>query len=326
MMKVLSLFDGMSCCHIALDKVGIKVDEYYASEIKDIAIKVTQDNYPDTIQIGDVNKVSYKNGILYTENGDFNVGHIDLLAFGSPCNSFSVAMKTDMRIGLEDMTRSGLFLEAYRILKEVQPTYFFLENVKSMKKDDKDFITKCMGVEPIAIDGALVGPAYRRRYYWTNIPNLSQPNDKGISLQSILTDGYTDRQKARNLLVSDSRPLTTPVKMFHRYYSTGFTTLIFKNEQHYKDCVAEYESLSGGKRKLTAKELDSYDGHVFDGIRYMNQEELEKCHSIPEGYTKCLTRNQAADTIGDGWQIDVIAHIFKNIETKQSNLRLNKVC
>ena len=72
--------------------------------------------------------------------------------------------------------------------------------------------------------------------------------------------------------------------------------------------------------------MDSYDGHVFDGIRYMNQKELEKCHSIPEGYTKCLTRNQAADTIGDGWQIDVIAHIFKNIETKQSNLRLNKVC
>lgn len=101
-MKVLSLFDGMSCCHIALDKVGIKVDEYYASEIKPIAIKVTRENYPETIQIGDVNKVSYKDGVLYTENGDLNVGHIDLLAFGSPCNSFSISMKTDMRIGLED--------------------------------------------------------------------------------------------------------------------------------------------------------------------------------------------------------------------------------
>jgi hypothetical protein len=323
-MKVLSLFDGMSCCHIALDKVGIKVDEYYASEIKPIAIKVTRENYPETIQIGDVNKVSYKDGVLYTENGDFNVGHIDLLAFGSPCNSFSISMKTDMRIGLEDKMRSGLFLEAYRILKEVQPTYFFLENVKSMKNEDRDFITKCMGVDPIMIDGALVGPAYRRRYYWTNISNLTQPKDKGITLQSILTDGYTDRQKARNLLVSDSRPLTTPVKMFHRYYSTGFSTVIFKDEQHYKDCVAEYERIISGKRKVTAKELDNYDGHIFDGVRYLNQEEIEKCHCVPQGYTKCLTRNQAADVVGDGWQVDVIAHIFNNIPTVQSDLNLKE--
>lgn len=323
-MKVLSLFDGMSCCHIALDKVGIKVDEYYASEIKPIAIKVTRENYPETIQIGDVNKVSYKDGVLYTENGDLNVGHIDLLAFGSPCNSFSISMKTDMRIGLEDKMRSGLFLEAYRILKEVQPTYFFLENVKSMKNEDRDFITKCMGVDPIMIDGALVGPAYRRRYYWTNISNLTQPKDKGITLQSILTDGYTDRQKARNLLVSDSRPLTTPVKMFHRYYSTGFSTVIFKDEQHYKDCVAEYERIASGKRKVTAKELDNYDGHIFDGVRYLNQEEIEKCHCVPQGYTKCLTRNQAADVVGDGWQVDVIAHIFNNIPTVQSDLNLKE--
>lgn len=325
-MKVLSLFDGMSCCHIALDKVGIKVDEYYASEIKPIAIKVTQENYPETIQIGDVNKVSYKDGVLYTENGDFNVGHIDLLAFGSPCSSFSISMKTDMRIGLEDKMRSGLFLEAYRILKEVQPTYFFLENVKSMKNEDRDFITKCMGVVPIMIDGALVGPAYRRRYYWTNIPNVTQPKDKGITLQSILTDGYTDRQKARNLLVSDSRPLTTPVKIFYRYYSTGFTTVIFKDEQHYKDCVAEYERIAGEKRKVTAKELDNYDGHIFDGVRYLNQEEIEKCHCVPQGYTKCLTRNQAADVVGDGWQIDVIAHMFRNIPTGQNDLKLRGVC
>lgn len=241
------------------------------------------------------------------------------------CNSFSISMKTDMRIGLEDKMRSGLFLEAYRILKEVQPTYFFLENVKSMKNEDRDFITKCMGVDPIMIDGALVGPAYRRRYYWTNISNLTQPKDKGITLQSILTDGYTDRQKARNLLVSDSRPLTTPVKVFHRYYSTGFTTVIFKDEQHYKDCVAEYERLSGGKRKITANELDNYNGHVFDGVRYLNQEEIEKCHSIPNGYTKCLTRNECADVVGDGWQVDVIAHIFNNISTVQSDLNLKEV-
>ena len=141
-MKVLSLCDGMSCCHIALDKVGITVQDYYAAEIKEVGIKVTKYNYPDTIHIGDVNKISYKDGVLHTENGDYNVGHIDLVAFGSPCQSFSQAMKTHMRIGLEDKERSGLFLECYRILKEVNPTYFLMENVAGMKQEDKEFISK----------------------------------------------------------------------------------------------------------------------------------------------------------------------------------------
>jgi site-specific DNA-cytosine methylase len=105
-MKVLSLCDGMSIAHLALDKIGMQVDEYYAAEIKPIAIKVTKDNYPNTIHIGDVNKVHYKGGVLYTENGNYNVGHIDLMVFGSPCQSFSIAMKTDMRVGLQDKIRS----------------------------------------------------------------------------------------------------------------------------------------------------------------------------------------------------------------------------
>jgi DNA (cytosine-5)-methyltransferase 3A len=98
--------------------------------------------------------------------------------------------------------------------------------------------------------------------------------------------------------------------MFHRYYSTGFTTLIFKDKKHYEDCVNEYERLSGGKRKILATALDDYNGNVFNGVRYMNQEELEKCQTVPSGYTKCLTRNEAADVLGDGWTIDVITHIF----------------
>ena len=138
--------------------------------------------------------------------------------------------------------------------------------------------------------------------------------EKNILLSDILADGYTDRDKARNLLVSDSRPLTTPVKMFHRYYSTGFTTLIFKDESHYKACVDEYERLSGGKRKITAKDLDDYAGHIFDGVRYLYQEELEKCQCVPSGYTKCLTRNEAADVLGDGSNIDVIKWFFSGLK------------
>ena len=288
-MKVLSLCDGMSIAHIALDRIGMNVDKYYAAEIKDVAIKVTKDNYPDTIHIGDVNKVRYKGGILYTENGNYNVGKIDLMVFGSPCQSFSIAMKTDMRVGLKDKTRSGLFLECYRILQEVQPTYWLLENVASMKDEDRDVLTEFMGVEPIRINSKLVSPALRDRYYWTNIQGITQPKDKGITLQSILTSGYTDREKARALLVSDSRPLTDKKKMLHRYKK--FTTIVWEEKGN------------------------------DNSIRYLNQTELERCQTVPEGYTKCLTRNEAADVLGDAFTVDVIAHIFSFINTQQNDLR-----
>ena len=287
-MKVLSLCDGMSIAHIALDKIGIPVDKYYAAEIKPIAIKVTKDNYPDTIHIGDVNKISYKGGILYTENGNYNVGHIDLMVFGSPCQSFSRCMKTDMRVGLEDKTRSGLFFECYRILQEVQPTWWLLENVASMKSEDRDYLSECMGIEPIRINSKLVCAALRDRYYWTNIPGITQPEDKGITLQNILTSGYADREKARTLLVSDSRPLRDKQKMLHRYKK--FTTIVW--EERGND----------------------------DSIRYLNQTELERCQTVPEGYTRCLTRNEAADVLGDAFTVDVIAHIFSFINTKQNDL------
>lgn len=283
-MKVLSLCDGMSCGRIALERAGIQVDQYFAAEIKEIGIKVTKANYPDTIHIGDVNKVSYKDGILYTENGNFSVGQIDLVIFGSPCQTFSIAMKTERRIGLEDKEKSGLFLECYRILKEVNPTYFLMENVARMKKDDEHFISELMGVEPIRINSSLVSPQLRDRLYWTNIPNITIPEDKGIQLQDILTSGYTDRKKARALLVSDSRPLKDKARMLHRYRNTGFTTVIWEEQGN-----------------------DA-------SIRYMNQTELERCQTVPEGYTKCLTRNEAADVLGDGWTIDVIVHFFTSLK------------
>ena len=292
-MKVLSLCDGMSVAHIALDKIGIPVEKYYAAEIKPIAIKVTKDNYPDTIHIGDVNKISYKGGTLYTQNGNYNVGHIDLMVFGSPSQSFSRCMKTDMRIGLKDKTRSGLFFECYRILQEVQPTWWLLENVASMKSEDRDYLSERMGVEPIRINSRLVCAALRDRYYWTNIPGITQPEDKGITLQSILTSGWTDREKARTLLVSDSRPLRDKQKMLHRYKKFG--TIVWEEKGN------------------------------DESIRYLNQTELERCQTVPEGYTKCLTRNECADVCGDAFTVDVIAHIFSFINTQQNDLKLQEV-
>lgn len=316
-MKVLSLCDGMSCGRIALERAGIRVDEYYASEIKEIAIKVTKYNWPDTIHIGDVNKISFKDGCLYTEAGNFNVGHIDLVIFGSPCQTFSIAIPADKRVGLQNLQKSGLFYECNRILDEVKPDFFLMENVGSMRNTDRDMITQYIGVEPLRINSKLVCPALRDRYYWTNIPcEPGKLTERTISLSDALDSGYTDREKARCLAVIDSRPNATPIKMFHRYWSTGFTTLIFRDEEHFNDCVKEYNRLTDGKRKIAAEELDEYTGHVFDGVRYMNQSELERCQTVPAGYTKCLTRNEAADVLGDGWTVDVIAHIFTGLKDK----------
>lgn len=279
---VLSLCDGISCGRLALERAGIKVKQYYASEIKDIAIQVTMDNYPDTIQLGDVTKIHYINGILETENGNFNVGKIDIVMFGSPCQTFSIAMKTDKRIGLADKEKSGLFLECHRILREVNPRYFLMENVARMKDSDRDIISQMMGVEPIRINSKLVSAQLRDRYYWTNIENVTQPEDKGILLKDIITSGYVDRDKARALLVSDCRPLTTKEKMIHRYKK--FTTLIWETEGD------------------------------DNSVRYMNQIELERCQTVPEGYTKCLNRNDAANVLGDGWTVDIISHILSFIK------------
>lgn len=281
-MKVLSLCDGISCGRIALQKAGVGVENYFASEIKKIAIAVTNYNYPDTIQVGDVRKIKYENGILYTEAGNFQTD-IDLVIWGSPCQSFSVAMKSTKRIGLADKERSGLFFECYRIFQEVRPSWFLMENVANMRTHDREFISSLLGVTPIRINSSLVSAALRDRFYWTNIPNITPPEDRHILLQDILISGYTDRLKARALLASDSRPLKSKEKMLHRYKATRFTTLIWEEKGN------------------------------DDSVRYMNQDELERCQTVPQGYTKILTRNEAANVLGDGWTVDVIAHIFKNI-------------
>lgn len=328
-MNVLSLCDGMSSGQIAFEKLGITFREresncYFASEIKEIGIKVTMNNYPNTIQIGDVNKISYKDRILYTENGNFNV-NIDMVIFGSPCQSFSIAMPKDKRIGRKNKEKSGLFDECYRILKEINPKYFLMENVRSMSNEDRDYITSLMGVEPIMIDSSLVSPCIRKRYYWTNIPNVIQPKVKDIKFQDILDDGYTNRKKGHCLMVVDCRPLKTPVKMFHRYYKKGFNNLIFKSKEHYEQCKEYYDSNYHG---MKAKDIPINETDIFDGVRFMNQDELEKCQTAPQGYTKCLTRNESADVLGDGWTIDVISHILSfipEIEQYKKNKGENEV-
>jgi len=171
-MKVLSLFDGMSCTQIALNKLGVDVDTYYASEVDKYAMQVTQANFPNTIQLGDVRNVT-------RESVD---GHIDLIVAGSPCQDLSFAGKGK---GLIEGERSNLFFEFIRILEELKPTWFLLENVR-MKQEYQDIITEILGVPPVPINSSLVSAQSRNRLYWTNLPMVGLPSDKGIVLKDIL--------------------------------------------------------------------------------------------------------------------------------------------
>lgn len=171
-MNVLSLFDGMSCGMIALDRLGIKVDNYYASEIDKYAIQVSQANYPDIIQVGDITKLDLS-----------TLPKIDLVMGGSPCQGFSFAGK---QLAFDD-PRSALFFEFVKCVDTLKPKYFLLENVR-MKKEYLDIISEYMGVEPIFINSSLVSAQSRQRYYWTNIPNVEQPEERGIVLRDILED------------------------------------------------------------------------------------------------------------------------------------------
>ena len=199
-MKVLSLFDGMSCGQIALERAGIKVDKYYASEIDKYAIQVTQKNYPDTIQLGDVTKWR-----------EWDLSSVDLILVGSPCQGLSFAGKM---LGLKD-DRSKLFYEFVDILDYYDPKYFLLENVL-MGQESNDVISCILGdmypecvkqkqmfqagrLDPIIINSALVSAQNRKRLYWTNIPDVEQPEDKGVLLEDILECGEPQRDKSQTV-------------------------------------------------------------------------------------------------------------------------------
>lgn len=230
------------------------------------------------------------------------------------CQSFSIAMKKEFRVGLEDKEKSGLFLECYRVLKEVNPKFFLMENVASMKEDDRNFISKCLGVEPIRINSKVVAPALRDRLYWTNIPINTKLEPKKINLQDILTEGYTNRDKARCLLASQANS-NKPNKMIHRFFAIRMTTIIFKDEEHYNKCKNWFDSMTEKLgRRLKASDFDDINEEFFEGVRYLNQTELERCQTVPEGYTKCLTYNQAANVLGDGWTIEVIKYILGGLK------------
>lgn len=315
-MVVLSLCDGISCGQIALDKLNIKVDRYYAAEVKKIAIQVALDNYPNTIEIGDVNKIYYKNGTLYTENGQFYEPKIDLVMFGSPCQDLSIAKYG--RQGLEG-EKSSLFYKCYQILNEVNPSYWFVENVASMKQEERDKFSEVLRVNPYCINAQSLTGVSRKRYYWTNIPGFKFEAGTA-AFQDILDDGYTDRKYGRCITVADCRPLLTKTKMINRYFSVGFTNIVFKNKETYNK-IKEFWTDSFKQRRVSAKVVDTFFAEhpvpaFCEDIRYLNQNELERAIGLPHGYTKTLNRNNACNVCGDGWAIPVIEQFFSLLKDK----------
>jgi site-specific DNA-cytosine methylase len=264
-MNVLSLFDGMSCGQIALNKVGIKYDKYFASEIDKYAIQVTQHNYPETIQIGDVTQIKGS-----------DLPKIDLLIGGSPCQGFSFAGK---RLNFED-PRSKLFFEFVRLKEELNPKYFLLENVK-MKKEHEQVITEHMGVEPILINSNLVSAQNRRRLYWTNIPNIKQPEDLNIKMSDILLSG-------QHIMVSKQ-------KKEHKPGGEKSSTLLARDYKGF------------GNQQMSGV-MDNNNN-----IRMLTPIEYERLQNVPDNYSSVVSNTQRYKMLGNGWTVDVITHIFKNI-------------
>jgi site-specific DNA-cytosine methylase len=272
-MNILSLFDGMSCGQIALNKVGIKYDNYYASEIDTYAIIVTQTNYPNTIQLGDIHNIKGS-----------DLPQIDLLMGGSPCQSFSSA---GSRTGFDGKSR--LFWEFVRVLNEVKPKYFLLENVK-MKKEWEEIITKEMGVEPIIINSNLVSAQNRERLYWTNIPNITQPEDRKIKLSDVLGD-----DKFREI-----------PKCFYNKWGTKMRIEKGPNwiKNNKSNCLTT-------KNCHTNQYLFNDDKSL---CRLLNAEEFERLQTIPQGYTSMVSNTERYKMIGNGWTVDVISHIFSSLK------------
>lgn len=388
-MKVLSLFDGISCGRVALERAGIVVECYYASEIDKYATAVSQKNYPDIIRLGDIRNIDFTQFI----------GKIDLIIGGSPCQDLSIAKQNRQGLSGE---RSGLFWKFVEAVKIIKPKYFLLENVASMSKENRAIISDALGVEPVLINSALVSAQQRKRLYWCNWP-VEQPKDKNIYLKDILESGlpYTDKSycltsnyngayfshgvitKQRSMVAEligcalrtreygkqlevrkDNKAnamtsVTTDsmvcggigvksvnkfqeIKKFNPdksdaliagYYkapfnqqATGvFTPLIIgacgKPCQGNRVYSVRGKSVclsanGGGKGAKTGLyKIDLPDGDYY--VRKLTPIECERLQTLPDDYTSGVSNTQRYKMIGNGWTVDVIAHIFRELKREQ---------
>lgn len=309
-MNVLSLFDGMSCGQIALERAGVKVDNYFASEVDKYAIEVTKKNYPATIHLGDVTKWR-----------EWGLPEIDLLIGGSPCQGFSKAGK---QLNFDD-PRSKLFFEFVNILGAVKPKYFLLENVR-MKKEYQDVITEYLGVEPVIINSDLVSAQRRERLYWTNIPGIGQPADRGVLLEHILESGEVDRDKAYCLDANYFKGTNAGQYLCKKRRQVVWIIPEATKKGYVEVSEGQCIDLTFIKSKtrrgrlmieksncLTASTFN-YCKVTNDWFRKLTPIECERLQTVPENYTGCVSNTQRYRMLGNGWTVDVIAHIFKGLD------------
>ena len=350
-MNILSLFDGISCARVALDRAGIKVDNYYASEIDKNAIQISQKNYPDIIHFGSVVDLD---GLMF--HGE-SYPRIDLLIGGFPCTNLSIAKKN--REGLKG-SESGLFYEMVRIHKETNPKWFIYENVASMAKDQKDLITSVLGVEPIKIDASLVSAQQRKRLFWTNIPGITQPEDKHIYLKDIIESGEAVKEKAYCLTAHQKDFINDFIKRHQGNYvfkdKPIRITSLGKGGQgdriysiHGKSvCLSAngggrgaktglylitggakrtYPRISNGEKREKRLEIRT-DGKanamttvqtdslvvLKDYFRPLTPVETERLQSLPDNYTEGVSKTGRKKLCGNAFNVDVVAHILSFIK------------
>ena len=324
-MRVLSLFDGIACCRLALEKNGIKVDKYYASEIESNAIKIATTNFPDIVEVGDIRQLEP----LRFEN-------IDLVTFGSPCTNFSssgkrngmttktkvelTSLETYMKYkneGYEFEGQSYLFWEAVRILRAVKPRYFLMENVK-MSDKWLNIVNTALGVEPIEINSSLFSAQNRVRLYWTNIEFDKVFVDKQIVLADILEDteflspaAIRGRQLNKATIVG--RRINSEGHREDNNVKIPYTQCLeVRNTNRDKsNCLTTVAKDNVLTPLGIGRHIDVYGQNL--PYRYYTRLEYERLQTIPEGYTSCVSENAAKKAIGNGWTVDVIAHIFSGL-------------
>lgn len=296
-MNVLSLCDGMSCGQIALKELNIPIDSYYASEIDKNAIKVTQDNFPDTIQIGDVTKI--------TEDFLKTLPKIDLVLFGSPCRSLSKATagREKYNNGLQGV--SWLFYPCNDILQWIkknnnQNVKFLVENVDSDKKDDIEEMSNLLGVQPIMIDSGLFSAQDRKRNYWTNIPIAPLPTSCDTVLKDILDDNVDEKYFYNKPFTynGDDKKVQATLEM------KGHDIIKRVNNKNYKSPT------------LTSCRGGNLQKKVYDNgrCRKLTPNEYRKLQTIPDWYKMNVANSHIYNMCGDGWTIEVIKHILKDLK------------
>lgn len=292
-MKVLSLFDGIATGRLALERAGIPVDVYYASEIDNYAIQIATKNYPDIIELGDITKINFT---------DEKFKDIDIIIGGSPCQDLSNYKYDRGEVTGLNGEKSGLFYFFITALRTIKPKYFLLENVASMEDRWRDLMSEILGVQPIMINSALVCAAERKRYYWTNIPNVTQPEDKHIFLKDIVLDNVDEK-----------------------YYYTKYPITVHDGDVKVKATIhlnghRQAKEVYGLNHKCNTLLCDGNGGNLVkkiyqnERVRKLTPIEYERLQTLPDNYTEGVSDSRRYSAIGNGWTTDVISHIFKGLK------------